>query len=75
MLDRVRAIAPLIQTNAADAERDRQLSKATVQAMTDAGLYRMSVPLALGGLETDPLTIMRVLEEVSRLDSAADGTS
>jgi indole-3-acetate monooxygenase len=31
----------------------------------------MGVPLALGGLETDPLTTLRVLEEVSRLDSAA----
>lgn len=71
LLDRVRAIAPIIQANAAGAERDRQLSKATVQAMMDAGLYRMGVPLALGGLEADPLTTLRVLEEVSRLDSAA----
>ncbi|HUI77286.1 MAG TPA: acyl-CoA dehydrogenase family protein [Bryobacteraceae bacterium] len=71
LLDRVRAIAPIIQANAANAERERQLSKPTVQAMIDAGLYRMSVPQALGGLEVDAVTAIRVLEEVSRLDSAA----
>lgn len=71
LLDRVRAIAPIIQANAANAERDRQLSKVTVEAMTDAGLYRMCVPLAFGGLETDPVSAMRAMEEVSRLDSAA----
>jgi indole-3-acetate monooxygenase len=71
LLERVRAIAPIIQSNAANAERDRQLSTPVVQAMIDAGLYRMSVPQALGGLELDPVSIVRVLEEVSRLDSAA----
>lgn len=39
--------------------------------MIDAGLYRMCVPQALGGLETDAVDAIRVLEEVSRLDSAA----
>jgi indole-3-acetate monooxygenase len=71
LLDEVNAIAPIIRANAADAERERQLSKTTVQAMLDAGLYRMCVPRALGGLETDAVTAVRVLEEVSRLDSAA----
>lgn len=71
LLEKVNAIAPIIRANAADAERERQLSKATVQAMLDAGLYRMCVPQALGGLETDAVTAIRVLEEVSRLDSAA----
>jgi indole-3-acetate monooxygenase len=71
LLERVRAIAPIIQSNAANAERDRQLSAPVVQAMMDAGLYRMGVPQALGGLELDAATTIRVLEEVSRLDSAA----
>lgn len=71
LLEKVNAIAPIIRANAADAERERQLSKPTVQAMLDAGLYRMCVPRALGGLETDAVTALRVLEEVSRLDSAA----
>ena len=71
LLEKVKAIAPIIRANAAEAERERQLSKATVEAMRDAGLYRMCVPRALGGLETDAMTAIRVVEEVSRLDSAA----
>jgi indole-3-acetate monooxygenase len=39
--------------------------------MSEAGLYRMSRPKAFGGLELDPVTMFRVVEEVSRHDSAA----
>jgi len=47
LLENVNAIAPIIRANAADAERERQFSKATLQAMLDAGLYRMCLPRAL----------------------------
>jgi alkylation response protein AidB-like acyl-CoA dehydrogenase len=39
--------------------------------MRQAGLYNMSHPKAFGGLEVDPLTMFRVVEEVARHDSAA----
>jgi len=71
LLDNVRAIAPVLRAHSAEAERERRLSKSAVEAMTGAGLYRMAVPRAFGGLETDALTALRVLEEVSRIDSAA----
>ena len=54
LLEQVRAIAPILRANAAQAERDRHLSHATVEAMKGGGLYRMSVPRALGGLESRP---------------------
>jgi alkylation response protein AidB-like acyl-CoA dehydrogenase len=71
LLDAVKRIAPIIQENAAASERDRRLSRQTVEAMQGAQLYRMCKPRAFGGLEVDPITALRVFEEVSRLHTAA----
>jgi alkylation response protein AidB-like acyl-CoA dehydrogenase len=71
LLDRVKDIAPIIRAHAAEAEEKRRLSRPVVDAMLQAGLYSMSHPKAFGGLEVDPLTMFRVVEEVARQDSAA----
>ena len=39
--------------------------------MAQAGLFRLWIPRSLGGEETDPMTLVRVVEEVSRADGAA----
>jgi indole-3-acetate monooxygenase len=39
--------------------------------MARAGLFRSWIPRALGGEETDPMTLVRGVEEVSRADGAA----
>jgi alkylation response protein AidB-like acyl-CoA dehydrogenase len=71
LLEAVNGIAPIIRKNAAAAERDRRLSREAFEAMRQAGLYRMCKPRARGGLETDPVTALRVFEEVARLHPAA----
>jgi indole-3-acetate monooxygenase len=71
LLEAVRQIEPIIRANSADAERGRRLSDPVADAMRDAGLYRMWRPKSLGGLEVDPMSVFRVLEEVARIDSAA----
>jgi indole-3-acetate monooxygenase len=42
-----------------------------VEAMVDAGLYRLLLPRSLGGGEVDPLTYFAVIEQLARADSAA----
>ena len=71
LLDRGKDIAPIIREHAAEAEEQRRLSRSVVDAMRQAGLYSMSHPKAFGGLEVDPITMFRVVEEVTRQDSAA----
>lgn len=71
LLDAVKKTAPIIQKHAAEAEQQRRLSQPVVDAMLDAGLFRIWTPKAFGGHEVDPMTAFRVFEEVARIDSAA----
>ena len=52
LLRRVGDLAPLIRKHAPEAERNRCLSAAVVEAMREAGLYTMSRPKAYGGPES-----------------------
>jgi len=69
-LARVRELAPLIESSAAEGERIRRLPEALVAALHDAGLYRLLLPRALGGAELDPVGFTRVMEAVSRADAS-----
>jgi indole-3-acetate monooxygenase len=71
LIEAARHIAPVIRAHSDEAERERRLSKPVVDALTHAGLMRMLTPRSLGGLEVDPLTCARVVEEVAAADSAA----
>jgi indole-3-acetate monooxygenase len=65
------ALAPQIRAAADEAERSRRLPQPLVEAFAQAGLFRLWVPRSLGGEEADPMTLVRVVEEVSRADGAA----
>src|SRR5262247_2741796 len=71
LLDQVKDMAPALRRHAAEAETARRLSQPVVDAMRQAGLYRMARPTTFGGLELDPVSMFRVVEEVARHDSAA----
>ena len=74
LLDKVKDIAPTLRSHAAEAEASRRVSRPVVDAMRQAGLYRMARPAAFGGVELDPVSMLRVVEEVARHDSAAGWT-
>ena len=65
-----RGLAPLVETFRDRFDVDRTLPPALVDAMHEAGLFRMWVPRALGGAELDPLSFLTVIEELSRLDGS-----
>ena len=71
VLGRVAELEPTIRAASAEAERERRLSAHVAEALREAGCYRLFRPRSLGGLELDPVSAFRVIEELSRIDSAA----
>src|SRR5687767_13262662 len=71
LLDAARALAPTLREYAEQSERERRLAPASAKALRAAGMFRMCRPKALGGLAADPLTVLAVVEELSRADAAA----
>jgi alkylation response protein AidB-like acyl-CoA dehydrogenase len=71
LITKARELAPVIREHAGDAERNRRLSKPVYDALRLAGFQLMMTPRSLGGLEVDPVTCARVVEEIAAADSAA----
>jgi indole-3-acetate monooxygenase len=69
-LGRVATLAPLITGSVEQIERDRRLPPPLLDAMLEAGLFRLLVPRPLDGGEIDPVGYLRVIEAVARLDAS-----
>ena len=65
-----RAMAPLVAEHRSNFDRDRNLPSVLIEAMRQAGFFRLWLPRALGGVELDPLGFLAVTEELSRQDAA-----
>ena len=70
LLDRVNELAPLLREHTEAADQERRLPRPIVEALSDAGFFRLSTPRSLGGLELDSPAAVRVIEALSRVDSA-----
>jgi len=57
-----KAIEPTLRRYKEEIEREQRLPPALVEEMREAGFYRLLIPRAYGGLESDPLTFLRVGE-------------
>src|SRR5262250_1635527 len=69
-LDIARALAPRIRERADEIEAARQLPPDLVMEIARAGLFKVAVPTAEGGLGADIVTTLRVIEEVARADGS-----
>lgn len=67
----VARVEPVLRRYASVAEAERRLAPEAVAALIDAGVFRVWMPKAFGGLELDPLSSLRLFEEVSRIDGSA----
>jgi alkylation response protein AidB-like acyl-CoA dehydrogenase len=56
------ALQPILRRLHDEIEREQRLSPALVEQLHAGGFYRMVIPRALGGLQVDPLTYLRVVE-------------
>ncbi len=69
-IEAARALAPQIQAYTEEIEQARRLPLPLVESMAKAGLFRLCIPQQLGGVEADPMTFARIIEEVSKGDGA-----
>jgi alkylation response protein AidB-like acyl-CoA dehydrogenase len=56
------ALQSVIRSRRDEIEREQRLPKDLVEQFHRAGFYSMVIPRALGGLQVDPLTYVRVVE-------------
>ncbi len=70
-LDAARAMAPLLRAMAEEIERERKLPHEAVAALRGAGLFHLTVPRDLHGLQADPLLLAQIIEEVAAADGSA----
>jgi alkylation response protein AidB-like acyl-CoA dehydrogenase len=70
LVERARALAPLIAREADEIERTRRLTPAVTQALIENGLYRALLPKSLGGSEAPLETFMQMQEEVAKADAS-----
>lgn len=70
LLARVRELAPAISARSLEIEHARTLPGDLVTELREAGLFRLAMPVALGGNGVAPRTMIEIIEEVSRADAA-----
>jgi indole-3-acetate monooxygenase len=70
LIERARALAPLIAREADEIERTRRLTQPVVAALIENGLYRVLLPQSVGGVEAPPEIFMQMLEEVAKADAS-----
>ena len=71
IMDTVSRLAPVLSQHVDEEEKMGRLSPPVVKALREAGFYKLFLPKSLGGLEVDPLTMSKVVEEVARYNTAA----
>lgn len=65
LVDRIRALQPLIREHAPRTEQERRVTPEVVTALTDAGIYRMNVPRRYGGYQSPLHTQVDALSETA----------
>src|ERR1700704_2759193 len=70
LVERARALKPLIAREADEIEQTRRLTGPVVAALIENGLYRALLPKSAGGAEVAPDIFMQMLEEIAKADAS-----
>ncbi|MEV3981731.1 acyl-CoA dehydrogenase family protein [Nonomuraea sp. NPDC049758] len=75
LVRRATEAGPVLRRNAAWAEENRRLHEETIEALAEAGVFRLRTPRRYGGFEADTRTLVEVAAELGRADGAAAWTA
>ena len=70
ILERAAALRPVLERNAAKGEEDRRIADESIEALVEAGLFKITVPRRFGGYEVDIRTKLEVSAAVTEGDGA-----
>lgn len=71
LLERLRAIAPVLERNAEHGEEIGRLDDESARALLGTGAMRIGIPQELGGYEFSPLQAIETIAELSYADASA----
>jgi 3-hydroxy-9,10-secoandrosta-1,3,5(10)-triene-9,17-dione monooxygenase len=66
LVNRARALIPILEKNADQTETDRRAAEENITAIKQAGLFKIMVPRRFGGLETNFRTKLEVTRELAK---------
>ncbi|MGE0417480.1 MAG: acyl-CoA dehydrogenase family protein [Acetobacteraceae bacterium] len=69
-IQRARDLRPLIDAEAAEINRRRELTPPVVRALKDGGFFRMLQPRSVGGMELKPIIFAQVTEALAAADAS-----
>jgi alkylation response protein AidB-like acyl-CoA dehydrogenase len=70
ILQNVRALEPRIRQSAETIEAERRLPPDRARELMETGVFRLGVPRPYGGSELDPMSQVRVVEELARIEGS-----
>jgi indole-3-acetate monooxygenase len=74
LAEAARTVAAQLDGRGEEIEKARTLPPDIVARFREAGLFSLALPAALGGHECAPLTVVEIIEEMSRADPSAGWT-
>ncbi|BCB89721.1 acyl-CoA dehydrogenase family protein [Phytohabitans suffuscus] len=75
LVRRASELVPLLREKALWMEENRRIHDDVIEAVTDAGILKMRVPVRYGGYESDMGTVLEVLAELGRGDGSTSWTA
>lgn len=71
LIHRAAGLAPVLRKNAAWSEENRRIHEESIEALAEAGMFRLRTPARYGGYEVDTRTLVDVATELGRADGSA----
>ncbi|GAA2409595.1 acyl-CoA dehydrogenase family protein [Streptomyces glaucosporus] len=72
---RASELVPILRKHAAWSEENRRIHSDAIEALADAGVFRMRAPARFGGYESDTRTLVDVAAELGRADGSTGWTA
>jgi alkylation response protein AidB-like acyl-CoA dehydrogenase len=71
LIRKARELGPLIRGCRDEIDSTRQLPMPLIEALRAGRFFRLFVPAKFGGYEVDPITFVKIVEEISAVDGSA----